>query len=70
MKSTPDDLLDAALTDLREAITDAMLGSVESVVLDAALAALIVNWNDHLPEYRIDPQAALVRHNLRQPIDS
>lgn len=39
--------LEAALSDLAEAIQGITLGSIKSVVLDESGITLIQNWNDH-----------------------
>jgi hypothetical protein len=51
--------LDAALTDLVDAIRGACLGSVENAVIDAAAKELINNWNDHNQNDKIDESTEL-----------
>jgi len=46
--------LNTALTDLVDAIRGITLGSIEDVVIAAAGAELIRNWNDHDPITKID----------------
>jgi len=45
--------LRTAIEDLTGAIEDIFLGSIQDVVVDAAVNELIVNWNDHEPADRI-----------------
>lgn len=52
-------ILESCINDLIEGIKDATLGSIESVVIDAAVQELILNWNDHLPEFLIDADVEL-----------
>jgi hypothetical protein len=51
--------LQTALTDLVLAIISITLGSVESVVIDAAGKELIQNWNDHNSDDQIDEMQEL-----------
>jgi hypothetical protein len=53
--------LNTALTDLVDAIRGATLGSVEHVVIEAAGAELIRNWNDHNAHEQIDVEVELKR---------
>jgi hypothetical protein len=55
--------------DLASGIHSVMLGSVEYVVVHAAVEALVANWNDHNPEHPINEDVmftklAQVRPNL------
>lgn len=59
MTTPPNLLLQTALADLHEAIAFVALGSIETVVMDAACRELISNWNDHHESHeRIDTVAA------------
>lgn len=46
--------LDDTLFDLADGIRKAFLGSIESVVIEAAGRELILNWNDHNEDCPID----------------
>ena len=39
--------LETVISDLGYAISNICLGSIESIVLDSAVEALIHSWNDH-----------------------
>ena len=51
--------LEVAMCDLVDGIKDAHLGSVQSVVIDDAVRALICSWNDHNSDYKIDVSTEL-----------
>lgn len=56
--------LETALCDLVESIKGIALGSIQSVVIDAAAIALICSWNCHNEEEeQIDIQAELNNWN-------
>lgn len=53
--------LEACILDLIGGIEEVTLGSVETVVINAAVTELILNWNDHDPDpdTQIDTQTEL-----------
>ena len=57
--------LEAALSDLAEAIQSITLGSIESVVLYESGISLIQNWNDH-NEDKINEAQELIAWEARQ----
>ena len=48
---TKDEQLQLRITELTEAIESICLGSIEHVVIEAAVNELKLNWEDHLDKY-------------------